>query len=810
MVEAAREAGVERLVYFQTALCYGTEPLEHPITLEHPIRPDSSYAISKTAGEQYIELSGIPFVSLRLANIYGPRNVSGPPPTFWQRLTEGKPCFAMDTRRDFIYVSDLIEVVTAALGGTGQGHYHVSTGSDYSIKEMFDAVVEAMGVELEEEVEVRPAPARGRSLDPARPHPDAEGLRLGGPGPAPGGDRGGHRVVRAERRRRDLHPPEGRGGQGLRLGRELGPAAGPCGEVAVIRKHFAVLLGGGLLAAALILNVATLTGAPPLFGDEAWFASTAWSAASGHGLEPALASDAGIYDSVPDYWASRVASTPQVVAELVFPTSLTLHRGAVLLVALGALGIFGLAMRRLHDTGIALLSCAALAMTFGFFAASHWVRWDAAALLFASAILLAFVSGPPRPLLAAGAGALIGVAPDFAFAICGLFPGALILCAWEREQRGARVGAFAGGVVLGMALFGLFHFGGGGLSEARDQYEAVYEPIYGEIPLLAALGDLSLGPLLDESDRYALMGFEPFVANFVVVAVGALAAVLVLARQLGAPVRGLWPAGLTGSVLIAGALIGTAAPYELLRWFLGLMIVGGFGAMIALGVRALRRPTEYPTQAAPAILFASMLAGYGLLLGYKGGTYVVFSFPFAVGSVVAAMRVLAPEPPLRDIVPVAGLVAATLASAVFLVDQIRSVPEEPALDAELSAEAREIVPEGETVMGEWVYWWLYEDERFRFNSALWQQRWLHPSDTFADSFARVCPDNVLLDDRWLARYASAGVSLYANQAPTDPREKAKLRRLLEKEYRLERTIEADGRTLRFWERRAPDCGGRFG
>lgn len=175
VVEAARNAGVERLVYFQTALCYGTEPLENPITLKHPIRPDSSYAISKTAGEQYIELSGIPFVSLRLANIYGPRNVSGPPPTFWQRLTEGKPCFAMDTRRDFIYVTDLIEVVNAALAGTGEGHYHVSTGSDYSIKEMFDAVVEAMGIELDGPVEVRPRPpedAPSILLDPSRTQRD--------------------------------------------------------------------------------------------------------------------------------------------------------------------------------------------------------------------------------------------------------------------------------------------------------------------------------------------------------------------------------------------------------------------------------------------------------------------------------------------------------------------------------------------------------------------------------------------------------------------------------------------------------------
>jgi UDP-glucose 4-epimerase len=172
---AARQAGVMRLVYFQTALCYGTMPLEQPITLQHPIRPDSSYAISKTAGEQYIELSGVPFVSLRLANIYGPRNLSGPPPTFYQRLEQEKPCFVVDTRRDFVYVDDLLDVVVAALEGTGEGHYHVSSGSDYSIKELFEAVVGAMGVELADEVEVRPRPpedAPSILLDPSRTQED--------------------------------------------------------------------------------------------------------------------------------------------------------------------------------------------------------------------------------------------------------------------------------------------------------------------------------------------------------------------------------------------------------------------------------------------------------------------------------------------------------------------------------------------------------------------------------------------------------------------------------------------------------------
>ena len=158
VVKAAEAAGVTRLVYFQTALCYGLHPLEQPITLDHPLRPDdSSYAISKTAGEHYVRLGGIDWVSLRLANAYGPRNVSGPLPTFYHRLTEGKPVFVMDTRRDFIFVQDLIDLVVMAIDGKGSGGvYHASSGSDYSIKELLEATVNALGIEHDEEVEVRP------------------------------------------------------------------------------------------------------------------------------------------------------------------------------------------------------------------------------------------------------------------------------------------------------------------------------------------------------------------------------------------------------------------------------------------------------------------------------------------------------------------------------------------------------------------------------------------------------------------------------------------------------------------------------
>ena len=96
-------------------------------------------------------------MSFRLANAYGPRNLSGPLPTFYSRLTTGKPCFVMDTRRDFVYVTDLVDVLVKAVDGQGRpGAYHVSSGSDHAIKELFDATTAALGLTLDDPVEVRP------------------------------------------------------------------------------------------------------------------------------------------------------------------------------------------------------------------------------------------------------------------------------------------------------------------------------------------------------------------------------------------------------------------------------------------------------------------------------------------------------------------------------------------------------------------------------------------------------------------------------------------------------------------------------
>jgi len=155
---AARESSA-RVVYFQTALIYGNNPysrsvavdgvrqaiLGDALSLDTQCKPENSYAISKYAAGQYLRHAGVPLLELRLANIYGPRNLSGPIPTFYKRLSNGENCTIVDSRRDFVYIQDLVELVDQAVREEATGTYHVATGSDFAIGQVYDAVVDAMG-----------------------------------------------------------------------------------------------------------------------------------------------------------------------------------------------------------------------------------------------------------------------------------------------------------------------------------------------------------------------------------------------------------------------------------------------------------------------------------------------------------------------------------------------------------------------------------------------------------------------------------------------------------------------------------------
>jgi UDP-glucose 4-epimerase len=159
VIEAASDHGVVRFLNFQTVLCYG-RPEQTPVPVDHPLRPFTSYAISKVAGEQYLAASNLNWISLRLANVTGPRLASGPIPTFYKRLKSQQSCFCTDAVRDFLDMSDFISAVDRVIMDPEViGVFNVSSGQGHSIKEVYDAVRNHLGLAPDPCVRVIPVGA---------------------------------------------------------------------------------------------------------------------------------------------------------------------------------------------------------------------------------------------------------------------------------------------------------------------------------------------------------------------------------------------------------------------------------------------------------------------------------------------------------------------------------------------------------------------------------------------------------------------------------------------------------------------------
>src|SRR5919201_5883192 len=125
VLEAARRAGVRRLVNESTGGAIYGEGQELPATEDHPQAPEAPYGQSKWAAEGYVDLFhrmyGLSTISLRLGNVYGPRQdplgEAGVVAIFCGRLLDGRrPTVFGDglQTRDYIYVGDVVSASLAA------------------------------------------------------------------------------------------------------------------------------------------------------------------------------------------------------------------------------------------------------------------------------------------------------------------------------------------------------------------------------------------------------------------------------------------------------------------------------------------------------------------------------------------------------------------------------------------------------------------------------------------------------------------------------------------------------------------------
>jgi UDP-glucose 4-epimerase len=179
MLEAARRHGVRRFVLASTGGAIYGDALQVPTPETARPRPASPYAASKGAAESYVELyrelHGLSTFTLRLANVYGPRQAGGEAGViaiFCAAATAGDPVTIYgdgSQTRDFVVVDDVVEAFVTAGECDALGCCNIATGRETSVLELARAL----------ELRTRFAPERAGEVQRSCLDPSAAARTLG-------------------------------------------------------------------------------------------------------------------------------------------------------------------------------------------------------------------------------------------------------------------------------------------------------------------------------------------------------------------------------------------------------------------------------------------------------------------------------------------------------------------------------------------------------------------------------------------------------------------------------------------------------
>lgn len=152
MLVASRDAGARRFVFASSSSVYGDDP-HLPKIESRTGNPLSPYAVTKAAGERYVAVFGraygMPVVSLRYFNVFGPRQDPNGPyaaviPRWTAALLRGKPVEIYgdgETSRDFCYLANAIQAnILAATNGAPESlgeTFNVAVGENTTLNELF-------------------------------------------------------------------------------------------------------------------------------------------------------------------------------------------------------------------------------------------------------------------------------------------------------------------------------------------------------------------------------------------------------------------------------------------------------------------------------------------------------------------------------------------------------------------------------------------------------------------------------------------------------------------------------------------------
>ena len=157
LFQALIDDGCRKIVVASSGGAIYGDPISAPQDEDHPTRPISPYGCAKLAVDQYLHyysvVQGVPSVSLRYGNVYGPRQrkdgEAGVVAIFAGALLDGQQVRingSGEQTRDYVFVNDVVRANMAASELELSGPYNVGTGIETSVNDLYDALCRATGV----------------------------------------------------------------------------------------------------------------------------------------------------------------------------------------------------------------------------------------------------------------------------------------------------------------------------------------------------------------------------------------------------------------------------------------------------------------------------------------------------------------------------------------------------------------------------------------------------------------------------------------------------------------------------------------
>ena len=156
LLQASVKHGVKKFIFSSTGGAIYGEQDYFPADENHPANPISPYGVSKLALEKYLYYyhaeHKLPYISLRYANVYGPRQnekgEAGVVAIFCSRLLNNQEAVVNGDglqTRDFVYVDDVVKSNLLAMGYDKNGCFNVGTGKETDVNTIYEKIKKATG-----------------------------------------------------------------------------------------------------------------------------------------------------------------------------------------------------------------------------------------------------------------------------------------------------------------------------------------------------------------------------------------------------------------------------------------------------------------------------------------------------------------------------------------------------------------------------------------------------------------------------------------------------------------------------------------